>query len=360
MSRLKAAVIGATGLAGQQFLTALAAHPLFDVTVLAASARSAGKKYKQAIASPSGMVQWFCSEPLDAHFADMTVALADDVDPHSVDVVFTALESDAAKIIEPRFAEHVPVLSTASAYRMEADVPVLIPGVNGEQLPLLRAQQKRRGWRGFVAPNPNCTTVGLAMTLAPLYRAFGIQSVLMTSMQGVSGAGRSPGVIALDIIDNVIPHIPKEEEKVEAETRKILGVLSGDGITPAPFRVSATCTRVPVLEGHTESVFVSLGRSAPLSDVRAAMEAWGADFVALGHASSPKRLITVTDDPFRPQPRLDRNSEDGMTTTVGRLREDPVLPNGIKYVLVSHNTKMGAAKGVVLMAEELVRQGYIG
>jgi aspartate-semialdehyde dehydrogenase len=360
MSRLKAAVVGATGLAGQQFLTALADHPVFDVTVLAASQRSAGKTYRDAIKSASGAVQWFCAEPLDPHFGDMTVQLADDVAPDSLDVVFTALESDAAAVIEPRFAEHVPVLSTASAFRYEEDVPVLIPGVNPEQLPLLRTQSAKRGWRGFVAPNPNCTTVGLAMSLAPLYRRFGIQSVLMTSMQGVSGAGRSPGVIALDIIDNVIPYIPKEEEKVEAETRKILGALTADGIEPAPFRVSATCTRVPVLESHTETVFVSLGQPASLDQVRAAWQEWGREFVALGHHTAPKRLITVADDPFRPQPRLDRGAEDGMTTTVGRLRTDNVLANGIKYVLVSHNTKMGAAKGVVLMGEELVRQGYIG
>ena len=360
MSRLKAAVIGATGLAGQQFLTALAEHPLFDVTVLAASSRTAGKKYKDAIKAASGAVQWFCTEPLADQFAEMTVQLADDLSPSAVDVVFTALESDAAKEIEPRFAEFVPVLSTASAFRYEDDVPVLIPGVNGHQLPLLRAQQARRGWKGFVAPNPNCTTVGLAMTLAPLHAAFGVQSVLMTSMQGVSGAGRSPGVIALDIIDNVIPHIKGEEEKVEAETRKILGKLTDDGIEPAPFRVSATCTRVPVLESHTESVYVGLNQAVSLEQVKQAWAEWGQDFVSLGHPTSPKKLITYHEDPFRPQPRIDRLAEDGMTTSVGRLREDSVLPNGIKYMLVSHNTKMGAAKGVVLMAEELARQGYIG
>ncbi|MBI5835093.1 MAG: aspartate-semialdehyde dehydrogenase [Armatimonadetes bacterium] len=360
MSRLKAAVVGATGLAGQQFLTALADHPLFDVTVLAASARTAGKKYKDAIKAASGAVQWFCTEPLAEQFAEMTVQLADDVPPTSVDVVFTALESDAAAVIEPRFAEYVPVLSTASAFRYEDDVPVLIPGVNAHQLPLLRAQQARRGWKGFVAPNPNCTTVGLAMTLAPLHERFGVQSVLMTSMQGVSGAGRSPGVIALDIIDNVIPHIKGEEEKVEAETRKILGTLTDAGIEPAPFRVSATCTRVPVLESHTESVYVGLNQAVTLDEVKQAWAEWGRDFVALGHYTSPKKLITYHEDPFRPQPRIDRLAEDGMTTSVGRLREDSVLPNGIKYVLVSHNTKMGAAKGVVLMGEELARQGYIG
>jgi len=360
MSHLKAAVVGATGIAGQQFLAALADHPLFDVTVLAASERSAGKKYLDAITTPAGSVQWFCGEPLADRFRTMVVQNAKDLDARTVDVVFTALESDAASELEPLYAQHVPVMSTASAFRMEADVPILVPGVNPDQAPLIREMQKARGWKGFVVPNPNCTTVGLVVTLAPLQQAFGVQNVMMTSLQGVSGAGRSPGVVALDIIDNVVPYIPKEEEKVEAEARKILGQLSGATIEPAPFGVSATCTRVPVLESHTESVFVSLGKSASVDEVKAAMVAFGQDFCALGHPSSPKRLITVSDDPFRPQPRLDRVNEDGMTTTVGRIRRCSVMPNGVKYVLVSHNTKMGAGKGALLMAEELVRLGYIG
>lgn len=360
MSRLRAAVVGATGIAGQQFLATLADHPIFDVTMLAASPRSAGKQYLEAISTEAGSVQWFCGEPLDDRFKSMVVQDAAKMDARQVDVVFTALESDAAKELEPVYAQHVPVMSTASAFRMADDVPILVPGVNPDQVPLIRAMQARRGWRGFIVPNPNCTTVGLVITLAPLHRAFGIDSVLMTSMQGVSGAGRSPGVVALDIIDNIIPYIPKEEDKVEAETRKILGALAGESITPAEFRVSATCTRVPVLESHTESVFVSLKQPATLDEVRSAMVDFGTDFVGLGHPSSPRRMITVSDDPFRPQPRLDRVVEDGMTTTVGRLRECSVTPNGFKYVLVSHNTKMGAGKGALLMAEELVRLGYIG
>jgi len=360
MSRLNAAVVGATGIAGQQFLATLADHPLFDVTVLAASSRSAGKTYLEAITTEAGSVQWFCTEPLAEKFKHMVVKQADQFDAREVDIVFTALESDAAKELEPKYAEHVPVMSTASAFRMADDVPILVPGVNPDQMPLIRAMQAKRGWKGFVVPNPNCTTVGLVVSLAPLHQKFGIDSVMMTSMQGVSGAGRSPGVIALDIVDNIIPFIPKEEEKVEAETRKILGTLTGDNITPADFRVSATCTRVPVLEAHTETVAVSLKQKATLDEVKAAMVEFGSEFTALGHPSTPTRLITYQDDPFRPQPRLDRVVEDGMTTTVGRLRECAVMPNGVKYILVSHNTKMGAGKGCLLMAEELVRQGYIG
>lgn len=358
MSRLNAAVVGATGIAGQQFLASLADHPLFNVTLLAASERSAGKPYREAI-SRGGALQWFATKPLEEHFAGMVVRDAEGLDASTVDVVFTAIESDVAKNLEPVYAKTTPVISTASAFRYEPDVPILIPGVNGSHLPLIRKQQAARGWQGFVVPNPNCTTVGLAVVLAPLYRTFGISSVIMTSLQAVSGAGRSPGVIAMDIIDNVIPHISGEEGKVEKEAQKILGELTADGIAPATFPVSATCTRVPVLEAHTETVNISLGRAASLDEVKAALEGFAAEFTGLGHPSSPTRLITVLDDPFRPQPRLDRDREDGMTTVVGRLRECPVLPNGIKLVLLSHNTKMGAAKGCVLMAEELVRQGYI-
>ena len=275
-------------------------------------------------------------------------------------MVFSALDTDAARELEPRFAATAPVISTASAYRYEPDVPILVPGVNLEHTCLLEAQRRRRGWKGFIAPGPNCTTTGLVITLAPLHAAFGVDRVIMTSMQACSGAGRSPGVAALDILDNLIPYIPKEEEKVERETLKILGTVDGDGVRPARFPVSCTCTRVPVLEGHTESVFVSLARPADEREVRAALVGMGADFTARGYPSSPRHLIHLHDDPFRPQVRLDRDAEDGMATSVGRLRQDPVLANGWKYLLVSHNTKMGAAKGGLLLAEHLLAEGRIG
>ena len=358
-SRKRAAVIGATGIAGQQFLVALSAHPWFEVTALAASGRSAGKAYREAITDASGAVRWYDQEPLDAGFARLEVQDASKLDVTAVDVVFTAVESDAAKELEPLYAKTTPVVSTAAAFRYEQDVPIFIPGVNLDHDALIHVQKRNRGWSGFVTPVPNCTTTGLAMTLKPLQDAFGIQSVLMTSMQGVSGAGRSPGVVALDIIDNVVPYVPKEEEKVETETRKILGRIAGGGVEPAPFRVSATCTRVPVLEAHTEAVTVSLETAAGVSEIKQAMRAHGRGFLALGLPSCPPALIDVSEDPFRPQPRLDRDRLDGMLTCVGRVRPDPVLPNGIKYVLVSHNTKMGAAKGAVLVAEYLVHTGHI-
>ena len=355
----KAAVIGATGIAGQQFLAALSRHPLFEVTALAASERSAGKTFEAAITSADGACRWYCGEPLDRAFARMLVQDAARLDATLVDVVFTAVESDAARHLEPLYAKTTPVVSTASAFRYEEDVPIFIPGVNLDHDGLIAVQRRSRGWSGFVTPVPNCTTTGLAMTLKPLHDAFGIQHVILTSMQGVSGAGRSPGVVALDIMDNVVPYFPKEEEKVETESRKILGRIAGDTVEPAAFRVSATCTRVPVLEAHTEAVFVSLKTAATVEAVKTAMREFGKEFLALGLPSAPSALIDVSEDPFRPQPRLDRDREDGMLTCVGRVRADQALPNGIKYVLVSHNTKMGAARGAVLVAEYLAHRGHI-
>ncbi len=360
MIKKRVAVIGATGVAGQQFLVALADHPWFEVAILGASERSAGKAYADAITDANGAVRWYCQEPLDTAFAGIPVQDASRIDARAVDIVISAVESDAARQLEGQYAKTTAVVSTASAFRYEPDVPVFIPGVNMDHDRLIAVQKKNRGWSGFVTPGPNCTALGLAMTLKPLDDAFGIQSAIMTSMQGVSGAGRSPGVVALDVVDNVVPYVPKEEEKVEAETRKILGSVSGNTAQPAEFSVSATCTRVPVLEGHTEAVCVSLKAPAKVEDVKKALREFGTTFIALGLPSCPPALIDVSEDPYRPQPRLDRDREDGMLTSVGRVRVDPALPNGIKYMLVSHNTKMGAAKGAILVAEYLVHKGHIG
>jgi aspartate-semialdehyde dehydrogenase len=345
--------------AGQQFLAALAGHPFFEVAALAASERSAGKSYATALTDAAGAFRWYCQEPLDPGFAGIEVEDASRFDAAGVDLVFTAVESDAAAELEPRYAKTTPVVSTASAFRYERDVPIFIPGVNLDHDRLIPIQKRNRGWKGFVTPVPNCTTTGLAMTLKPIHDAFGIRQVIMTSLQACSGAGRSPGVMALDIVDNVVPYIPKEEEKVERETQKILGIVGGDTVTPATFPVSATCTRVPVLEAHTEAVYVSMAKAATVDEVKDALRSYGSDFAGLGLPSCPSRLIDVSDDPFRPQPRLDRDREGGMLTSVGRVRADHALSNGIKYMLVSHNTKMGAAKGAMLVAEYLVHQGHI-
>jgi aspartate-semialdehyde dehydrogenase len=357
--KIPVAVVGATGLAGQQFLVALARHPQFEVVKLAASARSAGKRYRDAIREANGQVRWYAQGALDDGLAELVVEDAAQLDVRGIGCVFSAIESDPAKELEPRYAAETAVVSTASAFRYEADVPIIVPGVNLGHTKLIDVQRRKRGWKGFVTPNPNCTTTGLAITLAPLHERFGVKRVIMTSLQACSGAGRSPGVIGLDIIDNVVPYIAKEEEKVEKETQKILGALSGDTIEPAKFRVSCTCTRVPVLEGHTEAVFVELAQAASEAEIKATWREFGAAFTARKLHSAPEHLIHVSDDPYRPQPRLDRDNEDGMATTVGRLRADVALDHGWKYVLVSHNTKMGAAKGAILAAEHLVSEGYI-
>jgi aspartate-semialdehyde dehydrogenase len=350
-------VVGATGVAGQQFLVSLGTHPWFEVVALAASERSAGKSYREAISDANGHLRWGCQEALPAAFANMAVVDARDLDLDGVDLVFSAVESDAARALEERLAAHVPVVSTSSAFRYEDDVPILVPGVNLEQAVLVKRQQRERGWKGFVAPIPNCTATGLVIALAPLLRRFGLECVVMTSLQALSGAGRSPGVAALDILDNVIPFIPTEEEKVERETCKILGSLEGERIAALDLPVSATCTRVAVRDGHTECVSVGLSRPASLDEVGEALRAFGREFSDLGLPSSPAELIQLSDDPYRPQPRRDRDCGDGMTTVVGRLRSDAVLRNGVRFVLLSHNTKMGAAKGATLVAEYLVHQG---
>ncbi|RKG69745.1 aspartate-semialdehyde dehydrogenase [Corallococcus sp. CA054B] len=362
MAKLRAVLIGATGLAGQQFIAALKDHPFIELTGLAASPRSAGKTYADALRASNGMLAWFVPEPLPESIARMTVVSGEAVQAKDYDIAFSAVEADVAREIEPRLARDIPVFSAASAFRYDADVPLLIPPVNAAHAPLINEQRRQRGWKGFIVPIPNCTTTGLAVTLAPLAERFGVKAVLMTSLQAMSGAGRSPGVIGLDILDNVVPYIPKEEHKVEVETKKILGALNpaGAALTPHDVRVSCTCTRVAVLEGHTESVFVSLGKKATVAEVAQAMREWQGAQVAKDLPSAPPRWIEVLDDPFRPQPRMDRDTHGGMATTVGRIREDGVLENGFKYVLVSHNTKMGAAKGAILVAELLRAQGLLG
>ncbi|MCL2626992.1 MAG: aspartate-semialdehyde dehydrogenase [Cystobacterineae bacterium] len=355
MKKLRCALLGATGLAGQQFVAALASHPWFELTGLAASTRSAGKHYMEALRRPNGMSGWFLSEPLPSRIASMPVVAGDALDVGLFDIVFSAVAADVALALEPVYAQRLPVISTASAFRYGDDVPLLLPPINAEHSQLIEKQKQQRGFEGFIAPNPKGAAIGLALSLAPLVQNYGVKAVLMTSMQAISGAGRAPGVAALDILENIIPYIPKEEGKVEIETKKILGQMD----TPHAMKVSCTCTRVPVLEGHTESVFVSLEKPASVEELAQTMHAWQGTEVSQKLPSAPPRWIEVMDDPFRPQVRLDRDMHAGMATIVGRIREDDVLENGFKYVLVSHNTKMGAAKGALLIAEMLYAQGRI-
>jgi aspartate-semialdehyde dehydrogenase len=356
MAKQRAVLFGATGLAGQQFISALRAHPWFEIAAISASPRNAGRRYGEVLAQGG----WFLAEPIPQEAASMTLLDPSTVEAGDYDLAFSAVEADVARELEPRAARAIPVFSTASAFRYERDVPLLLPPVNGSHLALVRAQSAR-GFRGYVAPIPNCIATGLAVALAPLEQRFGLRSALLTTLQSVSGAGRSPGVAALDVLDNVIPFIAKEEAKVEAETRKILGrwAPGKPEVEVHPMRISATCTRVAVLEGHTESVSVSLARAASLDEVRSALSDWPGDPTARDLPSTPPRWIEVLEAQDRPQPRLDRETHGGMATSIGRLREDPVLENGVKFVLVSHNTKLGAARGSVLVAELAKSQGLL-
>jgi aspartate-semialdehyde dehydrogenase len=350
---LRAGVLGATGLAGQQVLAALEGHPWFTVSAVAGSPASAGKPFKAAVRDPSGASRWFADNPAEPSVLELPCLTAEELLTQPLDLVFSAVSKDVALEWEPQFAVNVPVFSTASAFRYEADVPILVPGINDAHAEALHDQRRARGWRGFIVPIPNCTTTGLVVSLKPLLDAFGIKTVIMTSMQAVSGAGRTGGVLALDVIDNVIPYIPDEEEKVERETKKILGPWS----EPATFALSCTCTRVNVQHGHTEAVFVGTERPSDAESAAEAMNAFTTNALN-GLPSAPDRLLNVESDPFRPQPRRDRDVGGGMTVTVGRLRDEPAL-HGIKYVVLSHNTKLGAGKGAVLTAEWLTREGYV-
>ncbi|MGH7442810.1 MAG: aspartate-semialdehyde dehydrogenase [bacterium] len=357
--KLRVAVVGATGIAGQQFLACLDGHPWFEVAALAGSQRSAGKTYAEGIKTAKGATGWWADGDVPERFKDMRIQDSAAFDAASVDLVFTAVESDVAKDLEPKYARTTPVVSAASLFRLEGDSPLLIPGVNSDHSALLRTMSKGRGWKGFVTAIPNCTTTGLAVSLAPLVKSFGVKSLFMTSMQATSGAGRSGGVLVLDALDNIIPYIPGEEEKVQREIAKIFGRFTGATVDNAPIAVSCTCTRANVVEGHTETAFVELERDASAEEVVAAMRAYAPKELE-GLPSAPKpAMIHVHDDPFRPQVRLDRDRGQGMVTTVGRVRKDTVFARGVKYVLVSHNTKMGAAKGAVLVAELLKAQGLL-
>ena len=358
--KIPVAVVGATGIAGQQVLAALEDHPYFEIAALAASERSAGKTFEEAITDAnSGMRRWYVDggEP-PAAALKLEVQDAKSMRLDGIGLVFAAVESEAARELEPLYAKHVPTISTARPYRMDPDVPLMIPGVNLDHIAIVTEQRRRRGWKGYIATLPNCTATGLCVTLKALDDRFGVDSTIVTTMQGISGAGRD--LPALDIVENIVPYIPREEERVTIETRKVLGRVAEGGIAELPIKISATCTRASVLAGHTESVTVGLKRAASLDDIIAAFEGFGRDFTSLGLPTSPQHMITVHRNPMRPQPRLDRDAERGMTTSVGRIRADEVLPNGVKYLLVSHNAAMGAGRGAVLLAECLRHSGYVG
>jgi aspartate-semialdehyde dehydrogenase len=348
MQKLEVGILGATGMVGQRFISLLEHHPWFEVKWLAASERSAGKSYGEAC-------NWRLRDPLPKAAADLPVH---ECKPGKApQLVFSSLDSKVAGEVEKEFAQagHV-VVSNSSNHRMDADVPLLIPEVNPDHLALGRLQRVARKWKGMIVTNPNCTTVGLVMSLAPLERAFGLEKVMMTSMQAVSGAGY-PGLPTLDIIGNVIPFIAGEEEKVERETRKLLGRLGDGRVEPGDFVVSAHCNRVLVEDGHTESISVSLRSAAKVEDLIDAWRKWRARPQELHLPSAPKHPIVVREERDRPQVKFDVATENGMATVVGRVRPCPVLQ--FKYTALSHNTIRGAAGAALLNAELMKAEGYL-
>jgi aspartate-semialdehyde dehydrogenase len=350
MSRkYRVGILGATGMVGQRFIQLLENHPQFEVTALAASDRSQGKRYDEACA-------WRLTGELPV--AIKAIPVQAPKPPLECDLVFSSLPGDIAREAEGSFAEAgYPVISNSSAYRMDKDVPLLIPEVNHEHLDLLEKQRERYSSGGFIVTNPNCSTIMLALALAPLQASFGVEAVIATTLQALSGAGY-PGVASLDILDNVLPFIGGEEEKIEQETTKILGRVVEGRVEPSPMKVSAQCHRVNVSDGHMAAVRVNLGRKIKLEDIREAFTSFTSLPQELRLYSAPSPPIVLRDEQDRPQPKLDRDTGAGMTVTVGRLRPDPVFH--YRFVVLSHNTIRGAAGAAILNAELLIAKGRLG
>ena len=347
--RIPVGILGATGVVGQRFIQLLEHHPWFEVTWLAASDRSAGLPYAEA-------AKWRLRTAIPAHIAAMKVSPAEPKDAPKV--IFAALDPAIAQELEPRFAEAgCAVITNSSAFRMAPDVPLVIPEVNPDHTRMIEQQSWRKNSGGFIVTNSNCSAMGLVLALAPIHKTFGVEKIFAVTMQAVSGAGY-PGVASLDILGNVIPYIPKEEEKMVAETRKILGTMNGQGFADADFDMSAHCNRVAVEDGHLESVSISLRKKASAEQL---IEAWST-FRALPQEkrfpSAPDQPVQYMTAPDRPQPRMDVEANGGMSAMVGRLRPCSLLD--WKFTVLSHNVIRGAAGAAVLNAELLKSQGYLG
>jgi aspartate-semialdehyde dehydrogenase len=349
-SRIPVGILGATGMVGQRFVQLLENHPWFEVAWLAASDRSAGRPYAEA-------VQWRLNTPMPGRVGAIRVSPADQ--KGAPRLIFAALDAAVAQQLEPQFAANGhAVVTNSSAFRMAENVPLIIPELNVDQLEMIERQEWRTRSGGFIVTNSNCSVMGLAMALAPLHTRFGIEAVMAVTMQAVSGAGY-PGISSMDILGNVVPYIANEEAKMEAEARKLLGVMQNGSLVPAEFRISAQCNRVAVEDGHTESVSVRLARKASAQDVLAA---WRdskdcSNIKELALPSAPPEYVVYDDRPDRPQPRLDIHHGKGMTTVIGRLRPCGVLD--WKFTVLSHNVIRGAAGAAILNAELLKVKGYL-
>jgi aspartate-semialdehyde dehydrogenase len=352
MERRKVGILGATGMVGQRFLQLLNNHPWFEISWLAASDRSAGKTYAEAC-------KWKLDTPLPARIGAMTVMPnVPDGTPQGElpKIIFAALDSDVARELEPKFAAAgCAVVSNSSAFRMTPDVPLVVPEVNADHLELIEQQSWRRESGGYIVTNPNCCAIGLVLALKPLEARFGIESLFVSTMQAVSGAGY-PGVASLDILGNVVPFIKNEEEKLQEEVGKLLGTFTGARIDLLDAKVSAHCNRVAVEDGHTECVSIKFKKKATREEVLAAWSEF-TPLAAQRLPSAPDQPVEFDSSVDRPQPRLDRMRGNGMASTVGRLRECSLLD--WKFVVLSHNTIRGAAGAAVLNAEVLARLGKL-
>jgi len=347
--KLRAGVLGATGLVGQRIVSLLADHSWFELTDVAASERSSGKTYAEA-------VHWHLDAPIPTAARELVVK---GLDPSlACDFVFSALDSSVAGGAEEDFARAgYPVVSNSRNHRMDPDVPLLIPEVNAAHLDAIPLQQKNRGYTtGFIVTNPNCSTAGLVLVLKPLADAFGLEKIFVVTLQAMSGAGY-PGVASLDIQGNVVPFISGEEEKMESEPQKLLGKWNGERFVDAGLGISAHCNRVPVIDGHLECVSVSLKKIASLHEVREALRDFEVSSEIAQLPSALRNPVVVLDDQDRPQPRRDVNAGNGMAAVVGRVRECPLLD--VKLTLLSHNLVRGAAGAALLNAELLAARGLL-
>jgi aspartate-semialdehyde dehydrogenase len=358
--KIKVGILGATGAVGQRFIQLLADHPWFEIAALTASDRSAGKCYSEA-------AKWLIRGGMPSQVANMVLLPTEPeaLDP-DVQILFSAIPGGTAGPVETELADAgFAVCSNASGHRMDPDVPLLIPDVNPDHTGLIDTQRKRRlamgkraadGRAGFIVTNPNCSSTHLVCALKPLHDAFGLTAVNVVTMQALSGAGY-PGVASMDILDNVVPYIGGEEEKIEIEPRKLLGQLAGDSIQYADFLVSAQANRVAVRNGHLEAVSVKLKRQAAIEEVAEALRGYTSEPQAMGLPTAPDPAIILHTEVDRPQPRLDRLAGNGMATSVGRLRPDPLFD--YKFLVLGHNTIRGAAGGALLNGELLYAQGWL-